>query len=201
MAFSEKERIINYWSRQAEEYEEIHSSSFRGSFRERETKTNLLLLDLKKDETVLDAGSGSGVTTKPLLGEGRKVIAVDFAPAMVKVLQKGGFDARVLDITTMDLSERFDKILAAGVFEYILEPALALKNLTKHLKPSGRIVVAVPRFSFWGVGYFFYHLFFHRIKPHLYSIEKLKNLSRDAGLKVINMKRSPLAWHIALEKI
>jgi trans-aconitate 2-methyltransferase len=107
-------------------------------------------LPLRGDETVLDAGCGTGRVTALLLEQlprGR-VIAVDADPAMVEAarvsLGDGGgrLDVRQADLLALDLapSEAVDAILSTATFHWILDHDRLFANLYRALRPGGRLV-------------------------------------------------------------
>ncbi len=102
-------------------------------------------LALKGDETVLDAGCGSGRVTVLLaerLPRGR-VIAVDQAPSMVEHAREilNG-RARVLrsDLTELELDEQVDAVFSSAVFHWIADHPRLFARLFAALRPGGRLV-------------------------------------------------------------
>jgi trans-aconitate 2-methyltransferase len=108
------------------------------------SKAVLDRLELRGDETVLDAGCGSGRVTELLierLPEGR-VIAVDAAPAMVaKAREALGGRAEVLlqDLAELRLPEQVDAAFSNAVFHWILDHDRLFTRLFDVLAPGGRL--------------------------------------------------------------
>ena len=102
-------------------------------------------LPLKGDETVLDAGCGSGRVTQMLqdrLPDG-KVIAVDASPSMVQKAREAlGPEAEVFvcELTELDLSEAADAVFSNAVFHWIPDHDKLFARLYAALKPGGRLV-------------------------------------------------------------
>jgi trans-aconitate 2-methyltransferase len=101
-------------------------------------------LPLTGDETVLDAGCGTGRVTRMLierLPEG-KVIAVDGSAAMVEkvgeVLRRGD-ESFVTDLTALELPEPVDAIASSAVFHWIPDHDALFARMRAALKPGGRI--------------------------------------------------------------
>jgi len=108
--------------------------------------------NLAKGLDVLDAGctgkKASGyvpdpVTTlhhslKPVC---KSLLGVDVDAEGVRRMMEAGFNVICDDITSMNLERRFDLIVAGEVIEHLYNPGLALKNLGKHLKQSGKLVL------------------------------------------------------------
>jgi trans-aconitate 2-methyltransferase len=102
-------------------------------------------LPLDGDETVLDAGCGSGRVTELLLErlpEGR-VIAVDQAESMVEHARER-LDERALvlqsDLTELSLEEQVDAVFSNAVFHWIGDHQLLFERLFAALRPGGRLV-------------------------------------------------------------
>lgn len=108
-------------------------------------------LPLEGDETVLDAGCGSGRVTELLvdrLPDGR-VIALDASPAMVAEAGRrlARFGDRV-DCVVADLGRPFDlpgggsadAILSTATFHWVQDHDALFRNLAAVLRPGGRLV-------------------------------------------------------------
>jgi trans-aconitate 2-methyltransferase len=113
--------------------------------------TNVLgRLDLRGDETVLDAGCGSGRVTELLLHrlpQGH-VIGLDASPSMLaearKRLEKFGDRLEFIcaDVTKpLPLDEPVDAILSTAVFHWIGDHDALFRSLAGALKPGGQLVI------------------------------------------------------------
>jgi trans-aconitate 2-methyltransferase len=107
-------------------------------------------LTLVGDETVLDAGCGSGRVTERLaerLAAGH-VIALDGSPAMVAAARErlARFGNRI-EYVTADLERRLpvadgsvDAVLSTATFHWIGDHAALFRHLAAVLRPGGRLV-------------------------------------------------------------
>ena len=105
----------------------------------------LARLDLRGDETVLDAGCGSGRVTLLLLERlpAGHVIAVDSAPSMVEHARDAlGHRATVLQasLTELDLDRAVDAVFSTAVFHWIADHARLFARLFAALRPGGQLV-------------------------------------------------------------
>jgi trans-aconitate 2-methyltransferase len=102
-------------------------------------------LELDGDETVLDAGCGTGRVTAALaerLPRGR-VIAVDGSPAMVEEARRrlpDGVETRVADLLELTVEEPVDAIVSTATFHWILDHDALFARLRDALAPGGRLV-------------------------------------------------------------
>jgi trans-aconitate 2-methyltransferase len=104
-------------------------------------------LELKGDETVLDAGCGSGRVTAMLLErlpEGR-VIAVDSAPSMVERARASLPADRVqvlppADLTRLELDKAVDAVFSNAVFHWVPDHDALFSRLHAALRPGGRLI-------------------------------------------------------------
>ena len=106
-------------------------------------------LPLQGDETVLDAGCGSGRVTEQLLERlprGR-VIAVDAAPSMLveaaKRLERFGDRVRFVEADLgqpLPIDEQVDAILSTATLHWVPDHDAMFHNLAAVLRPRGRLV-------------------------------------------------------------
>ncbi len=102
-------------------------------------------LRLNGDESVLDAGCGSGRVTQALierLPRGR-VIAVDGSPSMIDAARKrlgAQADLRVVDLLELELDEPLDAVLSTATFHWIADHERLYRRLHAALRPGGQLV-------------------------------------------------------------
>ena len=102
-------------------------------------------LALRGDETVLDAGCGTGRVTAALLDrlpDGR-VIGVDGSPSMIDEARANlpaDVDLRVADLLELELDEPVDAILSTATFHWILDHPRLFARLHAALAPGGQLV-------------------------------------------------------------
>ena len=135
-------------------------------------------LRLRGDETVLDAGCGSGRVTRLLLDRlpQGSVIAVDAAPSMVAQTRAAFADeARVevldpVDLQELVVDELVDAAFSNAVFHWVLDHEALFESLFAALKPGGRLVAQCG-----GEG----------------NIDRLRTIAREVG------EEEPYAAHLA----
>ena len=102
-------------------------------------------LELRGDETVVDAGCGSGRVTEQLLERlpGGRVIAVDGSEAMVeKAKERLGdrADYLVSDLVELRLPEPVDMVFSTATFHWIGDHDALFRQIRRVLRPGGRLV-------------------------------------------------------------
>ena len=102
-------------------------------------------LPLRGDETVLDAGCGSGRVTRLLLERlpAGHVIAVDSAPSMVEHARATLGDRATVfraNLTELELEQPVDAVFSNAVFHWIAEHQRLFERLFAALRPGGRLV-------------------------------------------------------------
>ncbi|MGZ5337719.1 MAG: class I SAM-dependent methyltransferase [Solirubrobacterales bacterium] len=101
-------------------------------------------LELNGDETVLDAGCGSGRVTAELLErlpKGR-LIALDASPAMVDKARDALGDSveyAVMDLAELELSEQVDVVFSTATFHWVPDHDNLFRRVRACLKPAGRL--------------------------------------------------------------
>jgi ArsR family transcriptional regulator len=106
-----------------------------------------LLALLPPEWTVADLGCGTGALAAELAPRVRRVIAVDQSPAMLRAARRrlAGHDNVELHearLEALPLADgRCDAAVAALVLAYVDDPAPALREAARLLRPGGRLVV------------------------------------------------------------
>jgi trans-aconitate 2-methyltransferase len=102
-------------------------------------------LDLRGDETVLDAGCGTGQVTARLLDRlpGGRVIALDGSVSMIQRarsrLGQDRVEYLVHDLLTPIPIEPLDAVLSTATFHWILDHDVLFRNLAAVLRPGGQL--------------------------------------------------------------
>jgi trans-aconitate 2-methyltransferase len=103
-------------------------------------------LPLDGDETVLDAGCGSGRVTQLLLERlpAGRVVGVDASRSMVEKAREAlgpDVELHVSDLTELELPEQVDAVFSNAVFHWVPDHDALFKSMYAALKPGGRMVV------------------------------------------------------------
>lgn len=102
-------------------------------------------LELRGDESALDAGCGSGRVTEELmkrLPSGR-IIAVDGSEAMIAEARERLGDRAsyvVADLSELEVDEPVDLVFSTATFHWILDHDRLFERLRTALRPGGRLV-------------------------------------------------------------
>lgn len=141
------EAIAPGWERRRTYIEEVTTPVREWMLRE---------LGPRPGDTVLELAAGAGDTgfeAAVIVGEGGQLISTDFSPNMVQVVRRRGaerglrnVDYRVMDAERIELdADSVDGVLCRFGFMLMADPAAALAETRRVLRPSGRVALAV-----WG---------------------------------------------------
>lgn len=113
-------------------------------------------VDSQPGDTVLELAAGAGDTgfeIAAMIGEGGRLLSTDFSPAMVEVARRRcvelgltNVDTRIMDAEKLDFAaDSVDVVLCRFGYMLMADPAAALAETRRVLRPGGRVALAV-----WG---------------------------------------------------
>lgn len=192
--------MSSYFSRRAADYLKNSNKGIWRFVRERERAAISQWVQTGDQVSLLDAGAGAGYYSLYFKDTFKfRVVAVDSTPEMVEQLKKNGLVSHLAQLETLELEERFEYVVAAGVFEFVGDPERALFKLSAHLKENGRLILLVPSDGLAGSLYRFFH---SEIKTYIRPLDYYKNLGQRNGLKILSCEEAtPMSQLIVFEKV
>jgi len=102
---------------------------------------------LEPGERVLDIGSGTGISAASALGDGRSVMGVDGAEAMLEIARREVPDAvfEVMDFHNLAFEDgAWDVAISSHALLFADDPIAALREWRRVVRRGGRISLSVP---------------------------------------------------------
>lgn len=175
-------------------------------------------LDPKPGQTILEIAAGPGDTgfvAARLIGDGGRLISTDWSAAMVAAARTRAeslgitnAEFRAMDAENMDLEDdSVDGVLCRWGFMLMLDPATALRETRRVLRPGGRLACSVwarPEVNPWitVVGM----VLTNRGTPPqadpfgpggMFSLsdhDRIEKVMREAGYEEVEIEEMPLTW-------
>ncbi len=106
-------------------------------------------------QRILDVGCGAGAFGKALKDRGaREVVGIEVVPDAYERARLVLDDAICASIENIELpfsDAYFDCVVCGDVLEHLVDPVVALRKLTRVLRPDGVIVISIPNVRFYQV--------------------------------------------------
>ena len=132
-----------YFEEMAGDWDRVRESFYSEAVREKALGTAAVAAG----GLAVDVGSGSGFVTEGLIQRGVSVIAVDQSEAMLSQMGKkfagrGTLDCRVGEAEDLPVEdEAADYVFANMLLHHVESPARAIGEMSRVLKPGGRLVL------------------------------------------------------------
>ena len=140
------------------------------------------------DSDILDFGCGAGYYARLVVNKNpRRLVAVDLSPAMISQITDNRIECMVGNAATLKIDGKFDKIISAGLLEFVDDAPAILANARRHIRDGGRFVLLVPRRNLAGKAY----QYFHRrngVAINLYNFRQIQEMAAETGWTMINHK-------------
>jgi SAM-dependent methyltransferase len=106
-----------------------------------------LLADLQPGARVFELGAAFGRDADYIRAKGFRIACADAVPGFVAILRAKGLEARLFNVLTDPLDERFDLVFANAVLLHFTagECAAALAKLRGALAPGGRLAFSLKQ--------------------------------------------------------
>jgi len=145
-------------------------------------------------KTVLDIGCGSGRYAVEFARRGAaRVVGVDYAPGMLSLAREYASENGVADrcefiqgdFTTQMIDQRFDVVIAIGVFDYQDKPVEFLRKMAQHGR--GRIIATFPGRSLIRMPLRKLRYWFGNCPVLFYREQDVRDIGTKAGLRSIHI--------------
>jgi len=159
-------------------------------------------------KTVLDVGCGPGKYCVALAKKGALcVTGLDFSENMIKLSQDLARSRAVADVCKFigqdfekfECKEKFDLVIAMGIFDYVASPRQFLFKL-KDIS-NEKIIASFPRLTFFRSTQRKIRYLFKGCPVFFYSKSKLENLIRSCGLSKFSLTKLQGDWFVVMEVI
>lgn len=192
--------VRRYFDGRAAVYRDAADRGLWAWERRREAAAVFALCGDVDGRSVLDLGCGAGFYAERLAQRGaRPVVAVDASERMLSQITDPRVSGHQGDAATIELDQRFERIILAGVLEFVADPLPVLRNARRHLATRGLVVALLPPDNAAGRLYQAFHRS-HGLSIALFDQANIDALISGAGLRLRNrLFVRPMAVVCALE--
>lgn len=192
----EYESLLREYERLAPRYEERWKFYVEAAIRE-----TLRRLGARPGDRVMDVGCGTGALLNrvSLLVPGARLAGVELSPAMLEIaLGRLGGSADLRQGRAEDLpfgEAAFDIVVSTNVFHFIRHPVEALREMSRVLRPSGRLVLTDWCDDYLGCRVC--DLFLRALKPahyRTYGSAECCAVLEGAGFGAVRVERYKISW-------
>ena len=133
----------DYFNQVASQWDEMRTAFFSEAVRER----TYAVAGVMPGQAAADIGAGTGFIAEGLVQRGLRVICVDQSEAMLAELRKKFAEAENVEFRQGEaeslpiLDGSLDAVFANMYLHHVEDPARAIREMVRPLKPGGRLVI------------------------------------------------------------
>jgi len=212
----ESEQVQRHFHRTAAEFDSIYSGKkswlakfldkrFRWDMQARMEMT-LEACQPVEGKTVIDLGCGTGRFCFPLAEQGAvKVVGIDFAASMIEEAirlagEKGLTDRcsfGCTDILDINTDEKYDFVIAIGLFDYFQEDRNILQKMRQVTK--GSAIMSFPRSDTWRAPIRKIRLGLQDCPVYFYTEKRIRDHLMIAGFTIVMFSRVGKLFFVVAE--
>lgn len=214
----QSEGVRNYFSRAASTFDALYAERRMSPFKRfvnrhfRRDIYERFLLTMEHFKThglksALDVGCGSGRYAVSLADLGvERILGIDFSPAMIELARTYAQEAAATrcefacaDFTAFETEERFDGVIAMGVFDYFPEPLPVLARMRELARHS--VVASFPSVNLYRTPIRKLRYRIKRCPVYFYDRRAIDELVRSAGFsrhEITKIRGAGMDYFIAM---
>lgn len=162
-------------------------------------KKEKMLRDILHDKSLLDYGCGTGFFLSKLKKKGWQIAGVE--PNDKARAQASRITGETIAKSLEDVNNHYAGITLWHVLEHTPNPTEVLKDLKEHIKPGGKIIIAVPNHKSADAAYYSNYWAGYDVPRHLWHFTRksMSKLARVNNLTVEEIKPMPLdSYYVSL---
>lgn len=159
-----------------------------------------------EDQNILDLGCGEGITLERLLRKfpGRNIQGIDVLQENIAICESFRLPVRWGNVSSVDEPDSSqDVVLFLEVIEHLPEPAIAIREIHRILRPGGKLVILFPNDRLFFIARLltlrFREAFYDPGHLFQWTVPTINNLISPFGFRMVDSKRIPFYfWAICL---
>jgi glycosyltransferase involved in cell wall biosynthesis/ubiquinone/menaquinone biosynthesis C-methylase UbiE len=165
-------------------------------------------VEQERPSEVLEVGTATGYLSSEMTKLGCAVTGIEQDPQMAEIARKHCREMFVADVEKIDYDQlgTYDAIIFGDVLEHLRNPREILEQVSKLLKPGGKVLMSLPNVAnIWvRLNLLFGRFNYSRVgildESHLrfFTLQTMKQLATDSGFDVISVNATPIPLPILL---
>jgi ubiquinone/menaquinone biosynthesis C-methylase UbiE len=191
----DKQRALRYYATRSDSYGRWSDEGVLRSLRHKERKLMMHFAAFTPGLTMIDIGCGPGFYALQAKRYGMRVCAMDAVPAMLDQIRDRVDQVYLADLETFRCELRYDRVICAGVLDFVVDPEQSFCRLSRLVAPGGRLVVLAPKEGLF-TWLYSAEKRLARIRVNRFNAAWFRGMAGQMGLELLE-SASPLPFNIA----